>query len=142
MDKTITSQNTTTGEDLEHPSVKELPSVTKFILDTFKGGSVITDCDHQVFLPMFGTKITLVGTEGWEHLERDEKTTLQDICAYPHLVVQEIDIEDLLEKYLKLVGPLNFHQQFPPKQQKKKVDDGVSVWSSYPDAPVIIDCSK
>ena len=96
----------------------DLPDMRKWMVNTVKGSAVFIYPNGDIRGDIDGTKLSVISTEGWEQLDYDPNLTVKDLI--PKYVIQEIDLCDLLNQHIKLVGVLKFLEQFP-KPQKKEV---------------------
>ena len=97
----------------------DLPDIRKWTLNVLRGSAVFIFPDGDIRGDLDGTKISVISTEGWVQLDYHHNLTVKDII--PNYVIQEIDICELLDQYIKLVGVEKFIKQFVPKPQKKEV---------------------
>ena len=97
----------------------DLPDARKWILNTFRGSGVFIYPNGDIRGDIDGTKISVISTEGWEQLDYDPNLTVKDLIST--YVIQEIDICELLDQYIKLVGVEKFLVQFTPDPQQKEV---------------------
>jgi len=94
----------------------DLPDARKWILNTFRGSGVFIYPNGDIRGDIDGTKISVISTEGWEQLDYDPNLTVKDLN--PKYVIQEIDLCDLLNQHMKLVGLEEFFKQFPDPHKK------------------------
>jgi len=95
----------------------ELPSVRNHLVNIVRGNAVLVDKNGQSLGNVHGTKISTISSEGWELIEDNDNVTIGDVL--PYHVIHEIDICDLLDQHMKLVGVKKFFQQFPDPQGKE-----------------------
>ena len=94
----------------------DLPSIRKWTLNVFRGSAVFIYPNGDVRGDLDGTKISVISTEGWEQLDYDHNLTVKDII--PNYVIQEIDVCELLNSYMKSIGVVKFLEQFPDPHKK------------------------
>ena len=97
----------------------DLPSIRKWTLNVFRGSAVFISPNGDIRGDLDGTKISVISTEGWEQLDYDHNLTVKDII--PDYVIQEIDVCELLNSYMKLIGVTKFIEQFPDPHKKEIV---------------------
>ena len=93
-------------------------SVRNFVINIVRGNGVFIFPDGAIRGDIDGTKISVIETDGWEQLDYDRTLTVKDLI--PKYVIQEIDICDLLDQYVKLVGVENFIERFYPNPMTEK----------------------
>jgi len=96
----------------------DLPSARNHAVNIVRGNAVFIFPNGDIRGDIDGTKISVISTEGWEQLDYDPNLTVKDLI--PKYVIQEIDICDLLNQHMKLVGLENFLNQFSPNPMTEK----------------------
>jgi hypothetical protein len=95
----------------------DLPDAREFLIKIFRGNAVLVDKNGQSLGNVHGTKISTISSEGWELIEDNDNVTIGDVL-HDH-VIQEIDLCDLLNQHMKLVGLEEFFKQFPDPHKKE-----------------------
>ena len=95
----------------------DLPDARELLIKIFRGNAVLVDKNGQSLGNVHGTKISTISSEGWELIEDNDNVTIGDVL-HDH-VIQEIDLCDLLNQHMKLVGLEEFFKQFPDPHKKE-----------------------